>query len=176
MPELMWSANELRALAEAADALRNEVGWVVEIRDQETGEQALAVVTPDEAVAQGITAPILKLITRDNPELGTLRAKISVLTSQKVLVDDKIMVSLDDFDAIFTSLSAVEKFVIPYYARHHTLDYCEKIRIRFAQDASIVAVLHVPPSKPTFASKKPGFYFGTVPEGDRHGPIRLGAI
>jgi hypothetical protein len=50
---------------------------------------------------------------------------------------------------VFTTLVAVDKFVVPYYARHRTLEEVRVMRDRFATDKSILALSHLPDSVET---------------------------
>lgn len=154
MPDNITSlnANDLRAIAEAADAIRNTDACLVSVQDA-SGVGSLAVMTLLEAAQQNLT-PIVVIRTNDVPALLQPRRTISVLAGQNVMIDGAPATSLNAFDAIFTSLSAVDKFVIPYYARFQTLAQCENIRNQFASDSNAVALLHLPESQPSVARRR----------------------
>ena len=53
-----------------------------------------------------------------------------------------------EVDAWFTSPAAVEKFLIPYYARTRGAAFAEKLRVEYFGDGSLLALIHEPPSEP----------------------------
>jgi hypothetical protein len=138
------SANEFRALAEAIDSIRNEDACVVLNPDAGTTGRRFTAMAKSAAEQKGLK-PILTLRTNDTP--GPIeRAPLNLSTSQPLEFVGNKIVNINQCDAIFTSLSAVEKFVVPYYARMRGLAECEGMRLRFAQDSRAVALLHLPGS------------------------------
>jgi hypothetical protein len=53
---------------------------------------------------------------------------------------------LDKADAVFTSQSAIEKFVLPYYQRFSTPDQLNEIAKKLFGDRSVAAGHHLPGS------------------------------
>lgn len=134
-------ANELRALAEASDGLRNTDAYLVE---HPVGtDPAYSVMSKAEADANNLRC-VIKLRTEDKPKPIT-RDEVQ-LRSIKPIFCQGVEVDVNRFDAIFTSLSALEKFVVPYYARIKPLADCESFRSTFAEATMPVAALHLPSS------------------------------
>ena len=143
------SANELRALAEATDSIRNEDACVVLNPDAATTGRRFTVMPKSIALEKKLK-PILTLRTDDKP-VAVERARVRLSTDQPLEFVGNKIVDINQCDAIFTSLSAVEKFVVPYYARMRGLAECEAMRLRFAEDREAVALLHLPGSVETTA-------------------------
>lgn len=145
------TANELRALAEASDAIRGEEAWVIENpKHGDANAPRFLVVTKKQAELDH-AKPLMRLHTDDLPDMVD-RRKIRLTPDRKVVFVNGNALDLNECDAIFTSLSAVEKFVVPYYARLRPLEECERMRRRFATDASAVAFVHLPGSVEDIAS------------------------
>ncbi|MBC7843799.1 MAG: hypothetical protein H7099_15875 [Gemmatimonadaceae bacterium] len=134
------SANDLRALAEAADGTRNTTLWIVP--DAPSGGFKVVAGATRPAGALGLCIrtddagkkPALKLTSGLDLEIDPgSRAR-----------------SLDDCDAIFTSISAIEKFVIPYYIRMRAPLQCQEIIDKFNKPGTLAA-LHLPDSVETTA-------------------------
>ena len=139
------SANDLRALAEATDSIRNEDACVV--RNPDAGSTGRRFIVVPKSAA-GNRTQILTLRTNDrNDQDKPVQREPVTLTADKPLefVNGRV-ININQCDAIFTSLSAVEKFVVPYYARMRGLVECESMRGQFASDARAVAMLHLPGS------------------------------
>jgi hypothetical protein len=65
-----------------------------------------------------------------------------------VLQDDReICLDGAKYDCVFWSLSAYDKFVVPYYVQVGTLDEAEEVRDKFRLDTSTVAGTHIPGSE-----------------------------
>lgn len=140
--EIVITANDLRALAEAADGTRNADVWIVP-DDDATGFKIVA------SEAKPANAIALRIRTEDDGKKATLG-----LTSKfNLSIEGFPTKTLDDCDAIFTSCSALEKFVIPYYVRMRTPEACQRIIDRFT-DPLTLAALHLPDSVETSAKLK----------------------
>ena len=137
------SSCDLRALAEASDSIRGVDSCVVANKPGET--PAYIVVTCDYAVKNGLQQ-IIELRTDDDPQLPTPREKFQLSTNAQLVFRQNRARDINDCDAIFTSLAAVEKFVGPYYARVLGLEKAEEMRLRFANDPKVVAMVHLPTS------------------------------
>jgi hypothetical protein len=82
-----------------------------------------------------------------NHKPGTLAVKLPGIKTD----DLPFPVPGDDFfsvaDAVFWSMSAVEKFLVPYYSSIHELEkVMAKVRDRF-KDQSVLAFIHLPNSE-----------------------------
>jgi hypothetical protein len=133
-------ANRLRALAEAADGIRDHAAFLVA---NPPGSSEMFEVIDDPAKAKGRPV-IMNLRTQDDqfPD----RPKIVLKCDQQLIDDAGKTVDLADCDAIFTTLSAVEKFLVPYYSRMRDLADVKAMRNKFATSTSSVAAFHLPSS------------------------------
>jgi len=136
------TANDLRALAEASDSLRDVDSCIV--LNPKGESPAYIVVTRDDAMLRGLT-PIIELHTDDDPRVPS-RPSLQLRTDQALVFRENHAHDINECDAIFTSLSAVEKFVAPYYAKIQGLRKAEEMRMRFAGDSTVVAMVHLPAS------------------------------
>ena len=59
---------------------------------------------------------------------------------------ERLKKGIDACDAIFTSLVAVEKFLLPYYARFRSVTEVRAMRDGFCTDPKALAVTHLPDS------------------------------
>lgn len=137
------SSSDLRALAEASDSVRDVDSCIVANPEGDT--PAYIVVTCEFAKEHGLKQ-IIELRTNDDPQLPKPREQLSLKTDRKLVFRQNRAHDINDCDAIFTSLSAVEKFVTPYYARVLGLEKAEEMRQRFATDPRVVAMVHLPSS------------------------------
>ncbi len=162
------SANELRALAEATDAIRNTDGCVVK-NPNPNGPRYLAVSA--KVAAKENLKPLLSLKTDDMPRLKGKRERLLLTADRAITLDGNISIDINECDAVFTSLSAVEKFVVPYYARMRGLAECESLRMKFADNASAVAILHLPGSVPLVAhtSSQTSMFVASAASGPKAG-------
>jgi hypothetical protein len=158
------STSELRALAEASDALRNVDSCVVANPNGDT--PAYIVVTQDFADANRLT-PVISLHTDDDPRLNEARGQLILRTDRQLIFRENRAHDINQCDAIFTSLSAVEKFVAPYYARVLGLKESEAMRERFATDADVVAMMHLPSSVEDEAALGPAAHILAAVQGSR---------
>lgn len=129
------NANELRRLAEAADGTRAKELYVV----IENGKLALKKDKPagDHAI-----------IKTDWRSGGLRPSAASVLQVGGKPVSETA-------DAVFTSQSAVEKFVLPYYMRMQSPeDLVKSVKDFYA--ANVIALYHEPESQ--IEKKKAGFH------------------
>lgn len=140
MPEI--NANLLRKLAERADSHRGKTVYLVRNADDAAEPYDVA-----DAPNVGPRVVVLALRTTDAEPQFTPRVMPFVLSSiPAVRLRTLRNKGLNDCDAIFTSLVAVEKFVVPYYARFSSPEDVKAMRDGFAQSASALAVTHVPDS------------------------------
>jgi hypothetical protein len=136
---IVISANDLRILAEAADGTRKTKLYIVE------GDKKRKVGVDKKP---GATSIVLELQTDEKEAFDTP----AILSSDPVLdryVDEdgnEIEFKMADCDAVFTSLSAVEKFLVPYYAKMQPLDKVQKMRDNFATSTVTAAAFHLPSS------------------------------
>jgi len=127
------SVNGLRRLAEKADGLRGK-------------HPVLVVDESDEidVVEQSAIGNRHPLIDLDTPSDGPgLQFQVRI----GLTVDDAEYPrgpELDIADAIFTSQSAVEKFVFPYYTRVRTPRELEAMARAMFDDKANVAIIHKP--------------------------------
>ncbi len=127
-------ANALRKLAETADGLRNQdlvlverdgVHMVVAVGSVQSADNQLIALRTDGG-DQGIERPTfeIELQIEGGPDVA-LR---------------------ENSDAIFWSLSAVDKFVLPYYARIWSMTTVLALRAKLASDSAWLALRHPPGS------------------------------
>lgn len=135
------TANELRALAEAADGTRGTPLCIVE---NSNAEPPYLVVDLEKATADGQT-PILILETKDDPTTSVPRDRIKLATDRPLIFKGDA-VDINQCDAVFTSLPAIEKFVIPYYARMRSIEQLAALHRSYAEHADVVAMVHLPGS------------------------------
>jgi hypothetical protein len=130
-------ARELRHLAEAADGQRKRV---------------LALVWNDvdrsyvlEELGSSSNEVVLQLFT---PFVVDDRRRIAEMVQVKNL-GGEVFPLPKDVDAIFWSEAAVEKFVIPYYARVLGVDGVRALWDAF-RDPTIIAIIHYEPTRYAF--------------------------
>jgi hypothetical protein len=146
-----FSANELRVLAEAADALRNDDACIVENPDKSADAPRYTVMLTAAAKAQGLT-PIVGLLTTDGAdEASKRREKVILSTDRPITFLRNPKLSLADCDAVFLTLSAVDKFVVPYYVRTRGLREVQALREAFASNEKAAMMIHLPWSEPDIA-------------------------
>jgi|GEM_PF-1529360 len=173
------SANDLRALAEAADGYRDTAVYVVidPAADESGARHPYRLVRADSLSDNDI---VLELYTESKPKFETRTPSFELESNPKVVIyradgtEDKR--GLAGCDAVFTSLSAVEKFVVPYYARMRSLGAVDKARESFACDPRALAILHLPDSVDETA-RESGSLFALVASaawsGDGPRPVEL---
>lgn len=128
------SASLMRRLAEAADGYRtgNPVYIIAEIKppheimlvsDENSIKEMFASLNSDE---YDIFGPF---ITKENKQFSEFGEVFEVQVKIKKGSDIKI-ISIDpkETDSLFWSLSAIEKFVFPYYTLIYGPDYVAKLR------------------------------------------------
>ncbi|MBB4637075.1 hypothetical protein [Longimicrobium terrae] len=135
-------AGTLRRAAEAADGMRGqEVYLQIGQDDFVITEQKPANQDPDRLL---ITCHTCDYPVPDRPNL------LSVVASTRKGSNSKAHSLRDDYDAVFWSESAIEKFVQPYYARMYGVD--AGVRLRLMQEAwrdpDVFAFAHLPKSEP----------------------------
>jgi hypothetical protein len=140
-----FSANELRELAEAADALRNKDASIVENTDRSKGAARYIVMLASEAKAKGLK-PIVDLLTRDDEVPSKQRETVVLSSDRPIKFPKNPKLTLADGDAIFLSLAAVDKFVVPYYVRLKRLPEVLAIREEFASNPKAAVMIHLPSS------------------------------
>jgi hypothetical protein len=133
------TANEFRRLAEKTDGLRGVTLAIIEEKgvleaipesDPKVGDGAIRVRTEDSGASmprgpQGMPHP----------------------TKIELSFNGNAVDVPDDVDALFISQSAVEKFVLPYYARFSTPQELEQRRSELFDDGAVIAVVHLPTSQ-----------------------------
>jgi len=127
-------ANELRKLAETADGIRNQdlvlikrggVLMVVPTGDVQMGDDEVIELRTDDEFSRDERPDFeIELQVEDGPDVP-LSA---------------------DYDAVFWSLAAVDKFVIPYYARIWPIEKVNALRVKIAADAAFISAPHPPGS------------------------------
>src|SRR5665213_3003751 len=133
MAKRSLTASELRKLAEAADGIRDQPAYVVwgpngpEVKT--TLEKNDELIVECETKSDVKSRPKFKSITIDPPLVDRDGHRISHVEGK--------------YDAMFWSEAAVEKFVIPYYARFNTAHHIARIMTAFNHPASM-AMIHPP--------------------------------
>lgn len=132
------TANMLRALAEEADGLRGVDASLV--LDPASPNAPLKVVKGNPVGGQVLVS---RLLTNTEPEFAP---REFALTPEPLVV---LANTKDDFskcDAIFLTAAAVDKFVVPYYARMRDLADVRDSRNAFMSNPNNLAVVHLPDS------------------------------
>jgi hypothetical protein len=154
-------ANTLRALAEAVDGMRNTDACIV--ADPGDAKRPYKVVKDSDDGRMGRDV-IMRVRTGDRPEVKTRDHGLTLSSvppvklkkngpaqpsgEAKQQAEEEEKGALAACDAIFTSLSAIDKFVVPYYAKLMSLPEVEQMRTEFAEQGSILAAVHLPDSEP----------------------------
>ncbi len=129
------TANDLRKLAEAVDGIRDVPAYVVWGKDGPT--------VTKERPEHG--EPIFECMTK-NTEPGRAKFRSITLDPAVVKADGKPMTDIAaQFDAMFWTEAAVEKFVLPYYMRMEAPEEVSRIRKAFNHE-SVFATTHMPDS------------------------------
>lgn len=128
------TAGDLRRLAEAVDGIRDVPAYVV------WGESGPVITKDPPAPEEVIFQCMTKSATPDRTKLRSIALDPAV-----VAPDGKVMDVAGQFDAMFWSEAAVEKFVLPYYMHVGTPDEVTRILDAF-NHASVAAMLHLPDS------------------------------
>lgn len=141
MAKRSLTASELRRLAEAADGIRDQTAYVVwgtngpEVKTRlEKGDE---LIVECETSSEVKARPVFKSIALDPPIVDSEGNPVTHVEAK--------------YDAMFWSEAAVEKFVIPYYARFMTPDDLVRIMTAFNHPASI-AMIHPPLSDAQFVT------------------------
>lgn len=160
------TANELRALAEEADGLRNHDAVIVRNADPAAARR-YRVMRADQVTTE---TPVLALRTDDDPPFVPRRPAFALHSHPPVQLTNHPGLTLASCDAVFTSLSAFDKFVLPYYAQMRRLDDVKAARERFARTATALAVVHLPESIEDTVTAAAGSLYalvaGDAPTGD----------
>ena len=138
-PSLYITANELRALAERADSHRGVVTYLV--RNPEEADVLYDVVEDP-----GNREVVMRLVTENEPTFVTRAQDFRLASTPTVHMVKFPEKGIEYADAVFTSLVAMDKFVVPYYARHSSPTQIAEMRDRFARDPSMLAICHIPDS------------------------------
>ena len=144
MAKRSLTASELRKLAEAADGIRDQPAYVV--WGPNGPEVKTTLAKNDELIVECDTKsdvksrPAFKSITIDPPLVDRNGHRISHVERK--------------YDAMFWSEAAVEKFVIPYYARFTTAHHIARIMTAFNHPATM-AIIHPPLSEIQFITSTP---------------------
>jgi len=160
------SASLLREIAEAADGTRGvslycTATYAMDLKFDHRAETHATLAEAADRQAklaqEGIQVEIFgpfKTEPRSGPELGTSPIATIVIT-----LHDNRTISVDPkkFDALFWTVSAVEKFVAPYYASKAGLERATLVRTMFDK-VGMVCLKHGPNTEPLvedFNSAKP---------------------
>lgn len=131
------ASNFFRALAEAADAFRNTPACLVETADPNQPYQVI-----DKKDLKNETV-ILEFMTTDNQPP---RPVVQLCTTNTLKNEDGTDFDINKCDAVFTTLSAVEKFLVPYYSRMRPLDRVLQMRDKFEGSKASLLAFHLPSS------------------------------
>lgn len=149
------SASLLSRLSEAADGIRNneEIYFVAQL--EPAGDDGHDIVghfpSVQHAFDDNDAQPLL--LTGDYMIFGPFKTMddpdYKKKPIAKIIVVPKggkeLHLSGDKFDCIFWSLSAIDKFVVPYYTASGDLKKAKKVRDKF-MDENTLAGIHIPGS------------------------------
>ncbi len=146
---------QLRQMAESAHGLQEKR---LGIRRDAFGRYIVEVYTVSHS-----NDYLFELDAIPNPKQGTLAVKLPGIRTDRLPVPP----TGDDFtsiaDAVFWSMAAVEKFLVPYYSSILDLEKVMKeIRDRFANE-TVLAFIHLPNSE-------------IIDDGERSTPFNLFAV
>jgi hypothetical protein len=130
------SAKALRRLAETADGLRELHPWLVVDDDGK-----LIVV---EQAKIGTRQRLINLETPDDGPALHFKPTLGLTVDGKTYPPGR---GLELADAVFTSQSAVEKFVFPYYTRVKSPAEVEAMAREMFDDEATVAIIHFPSTR-----------------------------
>src|SRR4029079_16788463 len=130
-------SNFFRALAEAADAFRNTPACLVETTDPNQPYQVI-----DREDLKNETVALEFMITDNQPP----RSVVQLCTVKPLTKEDGSPFDINQCDAVFTTLSAVEKFLVPYYSRMRQLKRVEVMRDNFELSQASLLAFHLPSS------------------------------
>jgi hypothetical protein len=134
------SATRLRELAEAADGLRG-VPLKLAFVDGD-----YRIVDANARTADDRTIPVATASTKDPDSVKV--EDIAITPAPKIAPDASGNTKVSQvFDALFWSESAVEKFLIPYYARLKDTRFLDQLRRDF-RDKSVYMIGHLPWTAP----------------------------
>ncbi len=135
------TANMLRALAEAAEAFRGRNAALVHNPENTTHPYSV-VADPTGNRPDAL----IRLRTDDDPPFATRDHPLTLSTIPAVRFSNLGSKTLADCDALFLSLAAVDKFVVPYYAGMRDLAEVKRRRDEFATNGKLLAMAHLPDS------------------------------
>lgn len=130
------SANALRRLAEKADGLRDKHPVLV------VDENEKVDVVTEEEMRPNLTRLVELDTANDGPGLQ-FKPTIRLIVNGTEYGKDT---ELDQADAVFTSQSAVEKFLLPYYLHVRTPEEVSKMAREMFDDEFIISSHHLPGS------------------------------
>lgn len=145
------TANDLRFAAEGADSIRDRPAVLIKKADGRLD------VVPDDMVPKD-AEPLLDIETNPRGPGIVGDAKARVLWRGRLYGAN--IEHFDKADALFTTQSAIEKFLLPYYMRFksaHEVGHLERVLFN---DRDVIAAFHIPGSI-TFPIKRVGLIKAT---------------
>lgn len=135
------TANDLRWLAEGADSHRG-APMVLAL---DGGEVKL--FTGDEATRKGLT-PLVSINTPHEAKgLDKVQRNVRIVLKYTDEGGQDQEKALDEtIDAVFLTQAAIEKFVLPYYARFKTPQEITELKSELFYDPTCIAAKHASPS------------------------------
>jgi hypothetical protein len=144
------SARLLRRLAAAADGFRNGLTvWFTANYEPEGEDESFkiskAIVQDDPPTTQpGPGRKHFGPYKSTGEPIRTTPIVEIVLHVQTANGIQTVSIPAKDYDAIFWSTSALEKFAIPHYVVFEGLKRAAKLEKKFKDDASVYAIVHGP--------------------------------
>ena len=139
MEKRQLTANDLRKLAEAVDGVRDETAYVV------WGKEGPEVSTQQPASHEVIFECMTSNVEPDRRKMVAIKLERPVITAE-----GKPLTHFERrFDAMFWSEAALEKFMLPYYARFSSPRQMDRMR-NASNQKRVLAVMHVPWSTSRF--------------------------
>jgi hypothetical protein len=152
MAKPQLTADLLRDIAEAANGIRKHEIWFVVKDVAGTLVYTIAKTDPGNP-ADAIVIPCLTKLKNERPQMIEIKCKARKLDG--TIIDGNLLNvegTTDECDATFWSESAVEKFLIPYYASvagDEAIQQLLDLLDDFHHKASVYALGHLPKSEYT---------------------------
>ncbi len=141
-------ANVLRLLAEKADGRRGIDQSIVRVGDGDKTEyDVLTAAEIDARRAKGEKVEELIPVAATYKNEARARRERETVVTLKVPGAKERTYNASEVDALFLTEAAVEKFVLPYYARTLQRDEYDTLVKRYYSESEIAwALVHYPPS------------------------------
>lgn len=180
-------ASLLSRLTEAADGHRDgQVSWLVgklkrkykkgykikgPYKDQEVAYEKNRDLFDDQEPTNDLAKIFGPFLTYE--DFGEKESQVEYVTLH-LKGGDVVKLDGAKYDCVFWSLSAVDKFVVPYYVQIANLEEAEEVRDHFLDDGTIAAI-HIPGSD-IIDDAPSGASASQAPEGEKEDVVGLNML